>query len=104
MKMLEVLEKIILAGAGLASMTKEKAEQLVEMLIDKGQLSAKDKNAMVNRLLKSTKSFDKNMEKKIKNISLAVVKSSQQQIESLNKKLDKLARELAAEKKQKKTK
>ena len=102
--MLEVLEKIILAGAGLASMTKEKAEQLVEMLIDKGQLSAKDKNAMVNRLLKSTKSFDKNMEKKIKNISLAVVKSSQQQIESLNKKLDKLARELAAEKKQKKTK
>ncbi|MFH1460068.1 MAG: hypothetical protein ABIG64_06845 [Candidatus Omnitrophota bacterium] len=97
--MFEVLEKIILAGVGLANLTKEKAEALVELLITKGQIKAKDKKAVLNRLLKGTKKLDQELEKKIKNISLNVVKNSQKQIDNLNKKLVILSEALEREKK-----
>jgi len=40
--MFEILEKIILAGVGLATMSKEKAEKLVDAMIQKGKIRAKD--------------------------------------------------------------
>ncbi len=92
--MLEVLEKIILAGVGLASMTKEKAEELVDMLIKKGQVKAKDRKAVLGRLLKGTKKFDKELEKKMKQVSVKMLRSSQKQIDTLKKKLAKLAKDL----------
>jgi len=92
--MLQILEKIILAGSGLVSLTKEKAEKLVDSLVEKGQLKSKDKKAMVAKLLKATKDIDKNIEAKMKNIALSVVKKSHKQIESLDKKMAKLEKEL----------
>lgn len=100
--MLEILEKMILAGAGFASLTKEKIEEIVETLIKKGQIQAKDKNVLVKRLLKATQKVDKNMEKKIKDIALDVVKNSQKQIDVLDKKLAKLASMLETRKGKKK--
>lgn len=97
--MFEILEKIILAGVGLANLTKEKAEALVETLIEKGQIKAKDKKAILNKLLKGTEKIDRDLEKKIREVSFSVVKNSQKQIDALNKKLTKLANDLAVEKK-----
>ena len=97
--MFEVLEKIILAGVGLASMTKEKAEELVDMLIKKGQVKAKDRNAVLSRLLKATKKFDKELEKKMKQVSAEMLSGSQKQIDTLKKKLAKLTKDLHFEKK-----
>ena len=88
--MFEILEKIILAGVGLANLTKEKAEKLVDTLIKKGQIKAKDKKAVLNRLLKSTKQLDKDLENKMKQISQQVSKNSHKQIELLRKKLSKI--------------
>lgn len=99
--MFEILEKIILAGVGLANMTKEKAEHLVDTLIAKGQLKAKDKKAVLSRILKQTKQLDKELEDKIKTISVGIVKNSQKQIDGLNKKLAGLAKELKTAKKAK---
>jgi len=96
--MLELLEKIILAGAGLANLTKEKAEKIVDILVAKGQVQAKDKKAMLGRLLAGTKQLDRELESKIKVVSLNVVKESQKQIDILNKKLAKIAVELNKEK------
>ncbi|MBU4304930.1 MAG: hypothetical protein KJ893_04830 [Candidatus Omnitrophica bacterium] len=96
--MFELLEKIILAGVGLANLTKEKAEALVETLIEKGQVQAKDKKAVLNRLLKGAEQLDRDLEKKIKEISLNIVKNSQKQIDALHNKLAKLSKDLEAEK------
>lgn len=102
--MFEVLEKIILAGVGLANLTKEKAEKLVDTLIKKGQIKAKDKKAVLNRLLKGTKQLDKDLENKIKDISKSVVEGSQKQINTLNKKLATLSKNLEKMKKKNKSK
>ncbi|MDD5747426.1 MAG: hypothetical protein PHO30_09230 [Candidatus Omnitrophica bacterium] len=97
--MLELLEKVILAGVGLANLTKEKAEAIVDSLIAKGQIEAKDKKAVLHRLLKGTAELDRQLEDRIKDVSLSVVKNSYKQIDVLNKKLAKLAKDLEAAKK-----
>jgi polyhydroxyalkanoate synthesis regulator phasin len=97
--MFEIFEKIILAGVGFATMTKEKAENIVDSLIAKGQIKAKDKKAMVNRLLKHTRKLDKDIEARMKKISLDVVRGSQKQIDSINKKLHALSSQISKPKK-----
>ena len=110
--MLELFEKIILAGAGLVSMTRDKAEQLVDTLIEKGQVEAKDRHAMLSRLLKGTEKLDKELEKKMQAVALNVVKNSEKQIDALHKKIAQLSGEMqkvkkagtkAGQKKQKKS-
>ena len=100
--MFELLEKIILAGVGLANLTKEKAEKLVDTLIKKGQIKAKDKKAVLNKLLQGTEKLDKELERKMKQVSLSVVRNSQKQIDALNKKLVHLSKALEVEKKKNK--
>ena len=97
--MFEMLEKIVLAGVGLANLTKEKAEKLVDTLIKKGQIKAKDKKAVLNKLLRGTKKLDKDLERKMRQISEGVLAGSQKQIDALNKKLTKLSKALESERK-----
>ncbi len=97
--MFEILEKLILVGVGFASLTKEKAEKIVDALIAKGQIKAKDKKAMLNKLLKYTQKLDKDIENKMRQVSLNVVKGSQKQIDALNKKLAKLNKDISDTKK-----
>ncbi|MBU4304931.1 MAG: hypothetical protein KJ893_04835 [Candidatus Omnitrophica bacterium] len=99
--MFELLEKLILAGVGLAMLTKEKAEKIIDSLVDKGQIKAKDKKAMLNRLLKGTEKLDKDLENKVREVSLNVVKNSQKQIDALHKKLAQMEQSLKAQKKTK---
>lgn len=96
--MFELIENIILAGAGMANLTKEKAEKFVDVLIKKGQIQAKDKQAVLSRLLKGTEQLDRELEKKIQQISLDVVKNSQKQIDALSNKLANIAKALEVEK------
>ena len=97
--MFEILGKIVLAGVGLANVTKEKAEKVVDALIKKGQIQAKDKKAVLNRLLTGTKKMDKELEKKMKQISKGILDRSQKQIDALNVKLAKISKSLETEKK-----
>ncbi|MBU1045369.1 MAG: hypothetical protein KJ915_13350 [Candidatus Omnitrophica bacterium] len=102
--MFEILEKLILAGVGFASLTKEKAEKIVDALIAKGEVKAKDKKAILNRLLKHTQKLDKDLENKMRQVSLNVVKNSQKQIDALNKKLAQLNKSMSSSKKSDKKK
>ena len=81
-------------GSETLVMTKEKAEKLVDAMIKKGEVKAKDKKAVLNRLLKGTKKFDKELERKMKKISFEMVSKSQNQIKVLKKKLEKVAKDL----------
>jgi polyhydroxyalkanoate synthesis regulator phasin len=96
--MFEILEKFILAGAGFATLTKEKAEKIVDALIAKGQIKAKDKKAMLNHILKNTHKLDKDIENKMRQVSLDVVKNSQKQIDVLQKKLTQLTKDISSAK------
>ena len=97
--MFEILEKIILAGAGLASLTQEKAEEIVDAMITKGQVKTKDRKAVLGRIIRSTKKFDKEFDKKMKKVSLKITKEYKKQIDALKGKMDKLAKDLHVEKK-----
>ncbi|MCM8813252.1 MAG: hypothetical protein NC924_04870 [Candidatus Omnitrophica bacterium] len=104
--MLEIVEKLILAGVGLANMTKEKADKLADTLISKGQLQAKDKNAAVSKILDATRKVDKQLEEKMRDIALGVMKGTEKvmsgtekQIDQLHKKIAKLSADLEAERK-----
>jgi len=95
----EILEKIILAGAGLVSLTKEKAEAIVDAMIAKGQVKAKDRIAVLGKILRSTKRFDKEFDKKMKKVSSEITKEYEKQIAILKGKMAKLAKDLHLKKK-----
>ena len=92
--MFEILEKVILAGVGLMSMTKEKAENLVDALIERGQVKAKDRKTVLNKFIKGSKKFDKDLEKKLKKASSEIMDRSQKQIDALRKKIEKVSKDL----------
>jgi polyhydroxyalkanoate synthesis regulator phasin len=49
--MFELIRKSLLAGLGAGVMTKEKAQQLAQELVDEGKLAADDAKQFVDRLL-----------------------------------------------------
>lgn len=49
--MLEILRKTLLAGLGAITMTKERAEQLVDELVKKGELSKEEAGKVVSEML-----------------------------------------------------
>ena len=53
--MFDILKKTYLAGLGLALLTKEKTEELVDDLIAKGEVAEKDRSKVTEDLLKRAK-------------------------------------------------
>lgn len=49
--MLELIRKTLLAGLGAGVITKEKAQQVAQELVDEGKLAAEDAKQFVDRLL-----------------------------------------------------
>ena len=52
--MSDIIKKILLAGLGVATLTREKAEDIIEDLIKKGELTRKEKQGFLDDLLKAT--------------------------------------------------
>jgi polyhydroxyalkanoate synthesis regulator phasin len=50
-KMIDVIKKAVLTGIGIASLTKEKIEDLAKELIDKGKLSEQEGEKLVQEML-----------------------------------------------------
>ena len=51
--MSELIKKILLASVGAVSLTKEKAENLLEDLVKRGEIAREDKTSLLNEILKS---------------------------------------------------
>lgn len=87
--MLDILKKSIYLGLGIATVTKEKVESLVDDLIEKGQLSTDDKSKAVQEILDNLDNSETDFKKK----TFAVVNeavnsletSTQKDIEELKK-------------------
>jgi polyhydroxyalkanoate synthesis regulator phasin len=72
--MIDLIKKTMLAGVGLAAMTKDKVEELAEELTEKGELSEKEAKELVEDLLKRSKRAKKDLNKKMEDVVTKVLK------------------------------
>lgn len=63
--MQEMIKNLFYLGAGAAFMTKEKLEELMNDLVEKGKMTQDEGKEFVDDLMKKSEDFKKTMEKKI---------------------------------------
>ena len=96
--MFDLVKNIMFAGIGALYMTKEKAEEIVNELIAKGQLSKEEKSKKVKELMEKA-------EEKVKEVTLMIEtqvekamdkinKTEKKEIEALKQKVQKLTDEM----------
>lgn len=97
-----LLEKVILCGLGIASITQDKAQKLVDELVKEGELSDKDAAVMAKKVVenfeKSHKEMEKRTEKAVKDVIEKINVPSKKEIASLEKKIEELTKKLDAKK------
>lgn len=102
--MAKLIEKGISLGLGLFTMTREKAEEVVDKLIEKGEISREEASGalddLLNRAEKEKKELEKrintSMENTLKNFNLATkdeIKELNQKLDDISDKLDELNQE-----------
>ena len=63
--MFELIKKTMLAGVGLAAVTKDKVEELARELTEKGEMSEKEGRELIDELLKKSEQARKDLETKV---------------------------------------
>ena len=63
--MFDLIKKTLLTGVGLAVLTKEKVEEVAEELVQKGKLSEREGQALIDDLLKRSEQARRDLEAKI---------------------------------------
>ncbi len=99
--MLELLKKTILIGAGIASITKDKLEELTRDLVRRGELSEKEGRDLVQDLLKKSKEAKKELETRVEKIAADALSRmnipTRKEIQELREKIERLEREKVRE-------
>lgn len=92
--MADLLEKTLYLGLGIFSMTKERAEEIIDDLVEKGKVSKDDSAKAVRSLLdraeKEKDVFEKKVDESIENSVKKLHLATRQDIDEINKKLDKI--------------
>ena len=100
--MSNLIKKTILAGLGIASLTKEKAEKLVKDLIKEGEVSEGEGSKMVKELLEKVEDNKNTIEKQVEKTVHGVLKKlnvpSRKDIVGLNSKIEKLDKKMSGKK------
>ncbi len=86
--MLDSIHKMFLAGVGLAAMTKDKIDEHVKELVEKGKLTEKEGREIADDMLKKSKQAKEDLEKQVEKL----VQQTLQTIQVASKKdVDELA-------------
>lgn len=92
--MFETLDKLLLAGLGAMSMTKEKAEQIFDEYVKKGQAQKENRAGFVKEVMEHAEKAKRDLEKIIsEQIEKAMSKqplATKEDIKRLESKLDQL--------------
>ncbi|MEJ2307264.1 MAG: hypothetical protein P8Y62_03125 [candidate division WOR-3 bacterium] len=103
--MADLFEKMLLTGLGTISLTKEKAEKLVNELIARGEIEKARKKETVEDLVKKGKDIKKTleemMETKVKTMIEKMPLVTKSEYDKLKKKVELLEKELLKKKKKK---
>ena len=92
--MLDAIHKMFLAGVGLAAMTKDKIDEHIKELVEKGKLSEKEGREIADEMLKKSKQakddLEKQVEKQVQQTLKALQITSKEDIEKLEARIEKL--------------
>ena len=101
-KSMSILKNTVLAGIGFASLTKKKAEELIDALVKTGELEKSEKKKAVMELLAKAEASTKDAREKVgkfgKEVESVVKKmamAKKTDVDALSKKIDKLTRAVA---------
>lgn len=91
--MSDIIKKVFLAGLGAATLTREKAEEIIEDLVKKGELKREEKPGVLDDLLKAAEKRKDEMQNFVKEEVQKVLKTlnipTGDEIEALEKRLKK---------------
>lgn len=92
--MFDLFKKTVLMGLGAVTITKEKAEQIVDELVKKGELAKDERSKAIKDLLKKAEEQEKLLIDKVSaEVNKAIVKlgvPTKKDLERLEKKIDEL--------------
>jgi len=92
--MLDAIHKMFLAGVGLAAMTKDKIDEHVKELVEKGKLTEKEGREIAEDMLKKSKQakedLEKQVEKQVRQTLQALQIASKEDVEKLTARIEKL--------------
>ena len=92
--MFDFIKKTMLVSAGLAAMTREKIEEMIDELVKKGELSEKEGKEMVDELVEKTKKYKKDMEGRVEKLVADTLKKldipTRSEVEELKKKVKRM--------------
>ncbi|HOV83902.1 MAG TPA: phasin family protein [Paludibacteraceae bacterium] len=93
--MSEIIKNAVLAGIGLISLTREKAEEFAKELIKKGELSENEKAKFIKDVLeqseKSKTEIEEKIEKTVETVMAKMNIPSKKEFEELKKKVEELS-------------
>jgi len=92
--MLDAIHKMFLAGVGFASMTKDKIDEHIKELVEKGKLTEKEGREIADDMLKKSKQakedFEKQVEKTVQQTLGTLKIASKEDVEKLTARIEKL--------------
>ena len=92
--MLDSIHKMFLAGVGFAAMTKDKIDEHIKELVEKGKLTEKEGREMAEDMLKKSKQAKEDLEKQVEKLvqqTLGALKiPSKKEVEELAARIEKL--------------
>lgn len=98
--MLEILRKGYLIGIGLASLTREKIEEVVDELVKRGEVAEKDRPRVIEDLVNRMRDEQKRLSNSVKDTVQRVVGEmglpTRQQFDELLQRLEKLEQQRSA--------
>jgi polyhydroxyalkanoate synthesis regulator phasin len=98
--MFETLDKLMLAGLGAMSMTKERAEQIFDEYVEKGRVTRDQRSGFVRDLLDQAEKARRDMEKIIgEQVHKAIAQTNlatKDDVNSLAEKLNQLSLQISA--------
>ena len=92
--MLDAIHKMFLAGVGMVAMTKDKIDEHVKELVEKGKLSETEGREIADEMLKKSRQakddLEKQVEKQVQQTLQALQIASKEDIEKLTARIEKL--------------
>ena len=92
--MFEKFDKLMMAGLGVATMTREKAEQLFDEYVEKGKASKEDRGGFVKDVMdradESRRDLEKLISEQIRNVVNGMELATKDDVKRIEAKLDQL--------------
>jgi polyhydroxyalkanoate synthesis regulator phasin len=97
---MDIIRRAVLLGLGAISLTKEKAEEVVDDLVKRGEISSGERFKTVDRLLKEAEKQEKELEQKIAGTVQKIVADmglpTKKDLEEISKTLKKIESKISA--------